>query len=86
MPANSVAPAIGVAGKLIFERVAVRTTRTFAASLSLRFSSSRTVFMSRSTPLEGLGTKSMAPSSSAFKVLAAPSRDSELTITIGRGC
>ena len=36
-------------------------------------------------PLEGLGTKSIAPSSSARRVLAVPSRDSELTITIGRG-
>ena len=36
-------------------------------------------------PLEGLATNSMAPSSSARNVLAAPSRDSELTITIGRG-
>ncbi len=66
--------------------VAVRTTRTFAAIFSLRVSSSRILRMSRSMPLEGLGTKSMAPSSRARKVLAAPSRDSELTITTGRGC
>src|SRR4051812_8915559 len=41
--------------------------------------------MSRSIPLEGLATKSIAPSSSAFSVMSAPSRDSELTITMGRG-
>ena len=66
--------------------VAVRTTRTFAAIFSLRVSSSRILRMSRSMPLVGLGTKSMAPSSRARRVLAAPSRDSELTITTGRGC
>src|ERR1700691_2959758 len=69
-----------------FPRVAVRTTRTFAAILSLRVSSSRTLRISKSIPLEGLGTKSIAPSSSARKVLEAPSRDSELTMTIGLGC
>ena len=66
-------------------REAVRTTRTLAAIFSLRHRSSRTEFMSRSTPLVGLATKSMAPSSSAFKVVSAPSRDSELTMTMGRG-
>src|SRR5271170_4379989 len=69
-----------------FDMVAVRTTRTFAAIFSLRVSSSRILRMSRSMPLVGLGTKSMAPSSRARRVLAAPSRDSELTITTGRGC
>ena len=43
------------------------------------------LLMSRSTPLLGLATKSMAPSSSALRVISAPSRDSELTTTIGRG-
>src|SRR5260370_746145 len=64
---------------------AVRTTRTFAAMRTLRSSSSLTFCMSRSMPLEGLATNSMAPSSSALSVLAAPSLDSELTITMGRG-
>src|SRR6266404_2415015 len=64
---------------------AVRTTRTFAATRTLRSSSSLTLCMSRSMPLEGLATNSMAPSSSALSVLAAPSFDSELTITMGRG-
>ena len=41
--------------------------------------------MSRSIAPDGFAMNSMAPSSSAFKVLAAPSRDSELTMTIGRG-
>src|SRR6201993_2301122 len=41
--------------------------------------------MSRSIPEEGLVTKSIAPSSRAFSVLAAPSLLSELTTTIGRG-
>src|SRR5205823_12631619 len=41
--------------------------------------------MSRSMPLDGLATNSMAPSSSARRVLAAPSRDSELTMTMGFG-
>src|SRR5437870_13579903 len=35
--------------------------------------------------LDGLATNSIAPSSSARRVLAAPSRESELTMTIGRG-
>src|SRR3984893_6262308 len=64
---------------------AVRTTRTFAAMRTLRSRSSLTLCMSRSMPLEGFATNSMAPSSSAFSVLAAPSLDSELTITIGFG-
>src|SRR6185437_3172795 len=68
-----------------FDRVAVRTTRTFAAILSLRHNSSFTELMSRSTPPLGLGTKSIAPRSSAFNVTSAPSRDSELTSKIGRG-
>ena len=51
---------------------AVRTTRTFAAILILLRSSSRTFFMSRSMPLEGFVTKSMAPNSRARSVLAAP--------------
>src|SRR5258708_13742970 len=67
------------------ERVAVLTTRTLEATLSLRYSSSLTELMSRSIPPPGLGTKSMAPSSSAFSVMSAPSRDSELTISTGRG-
>src|SRR5271167_4732584 len=75
----------GACGAGRFESVAVRTTRTFAAIFSFRVSSSRMLRMSKSTPLVGLGTKSIAPNSSARKVLAAPSRDSELTITIGRG-
>ena len=66
-------------------REAVRTTRTFAAMRTLRNKSSFTLCISRSIPLEGLATNSIAPSSRAFKVLAAPSFDSELTITIGRG-
>ena len=66
--------------------MAVRTTRTFAAIFNLRVSSSRTLRISKSIPLEGFGTKSIAPSSSARNVPEAPSRDSELTITIGRGC
>src|SRR3984957_17576514 len=73
------------AGISTFARVAVRITRTFAAIFNLRVSSSRTLRISRSIPLEGFGTKSIAPSSSARSVSAAPSRDSELTITIGRG-
>src|SRR5271154_1648209 len=76
----------GACGAGRFESVAVRTTRTFAAIFSLRVSSSRMLRMSKSTPLVGLGTKSIAPNSRARKVLAAPSRDSELTITTGRGC
>src|SRR5579862_639681 len=71
--------------KVDASREAVRTTRTFADIRNLRNRSSRTLCMSRSTPLDGLETKSIAPSSSAFSVLSAPSRDSELTITIGRG-
>src|SRR5258708_16734733 len=67
------------------DRVAVRTTRTFAAILSLRPSSSFTELMYKSMPPEGLATKSMAPSSSALSVTSAPSRDSELTIRMGRG-
>ncbi len=67
------------------ESVAVRTTRTFAAIFNLRRSSSPTVRMSRSIPFTGFGTKSTAPNSSARRVLAVPSRDSELTITMGRG-
>jgi hypothetical protein len=70
---------------VVASREAVRTTRTFAAMRTLRSKSSRTLCISRSMPLDGLATNSMAPNSSAFKVLAAPSRDSELTITIGRG-
>src|SRR5882672_8422509 len=66
-------------------REAVRTTRTLEAMRTLRRSSSFTLCISRSMPLEGLATNSMAPSSSARSVLAAPSLDSELTITIGRG-
>src|SRR3989442_1791341 len=66
-------------------RAAVRTTRTFAAIRTLRSSSSFTLFMSRSIELEGFPTNSMAPSSNARSVLAAPSFDSELTITMGRG-
>jgi hypothetical protein len=66
-------------------REAVRTTRTFADIRTLRSKSSRTLCMSRSIPLDGLETKSIAPSSRAFSVLSAPSRDSELTMTIGRG-
>ena len=66
-------------------RAAVRTTRTFAAIRTLRSSSSFTLFMSRSIELEGFPTNSMAPSSSARSVLAVPSFDSELTITMGRG-
>jgi hypothetical protein len=68
-----------------FERVAVRTTRTFETIFSLRINSSRTVFISRSIPLDGFATKSMAPSSSALSVMSAPSRDSELTTRIGLG-
>src|SRR5882724_9400991 len=64
---------------------AVRITRTLDAILNFRESSSRTEFMSKSMPLDGLATKSMAPNSRAFSVVSAPSRDSELTITIGRG-
>src|SRR5712675_1019542 len=64
---------------------AVRTTRTFAAMRTLRSRSSLTLCMSRSMPLEGLATNSMAPSSSALRVLAAPSLDSELTMTMGFG-
>src|SRR5580700_10035117 len=75
---------VWVAGSL--DSVAVRTTRTFAAILSFRVNSSRTLLISKSIPLEGLGTKSIAPNSSARSVPEAPSRDSELTITIGRGC
>ena len=63
----------------------MRTTRTLAAILSLRQSSSFTELMSRSMPPVGLGTKSIAPSSSDLSVTSAPSRDSELTIKIGRG-
>src|SRR6267143_3210720 len=66
-------------------REAVRTTRTLEAMRTFRRSSSFTLCISRSMPLEGLPTNSMAPSSSARSVLAAPSLDSELTITIGRG-
>src|SRR5216684_3350925 len=66
-------------------REAVRTTRTFAAMRTLRSSSSFTFCMSRSMPLEGLPTNSMAPSSSDLSEPAAPSLDSELTITIGLG-
>src|SRR6266849_1201235 len=66
-------------------REAVRTTRTFAAMRILRSNSSFTLCISRSMALDGLATNSMAPSSSARSVLAAPSRDSELTMTIGRG-
>ena len=44
-----------------------------------------TLCMSRSMPPEGFVTNSMAPSSSAFSVLAAPSLVSELTTTMGRG-
>src|SRR5215472_3637303 len=66
-------------------REAVRTTRTFAAIRILRRSSSFTLCMSRSTPLDGLATNSMAPSSRARSVLDAPSRDSELTMTMGLG-
>ena len=66
-------------------REAVRTTRTFAAMRTLRNKSSRTLCISRSIPLDGLATNSIAPSSRARNVLAAPSRDSELTTTIGRG-
>src|SRR5258708_6502568 len=51
----------------------------------LRSNSSFTLCMSRSMALDGLATNSMAPGSNARSVLAAPSRDSELTITIGRG-
>ena len=54
-------------------REAVRTTRTFAAMRTLRNKSSFTLCISRSMPLEGLATNSIAPSSSAFSVLAAPS-------------
>src|SRR6267143_6323759 len=66
-------------------REAVRTTRTLEAMRTFRRSSSFTLCISRSMPLEGLATNSMAPSSNARSVLAAPSLDSELTITIGRG-
>src|ERR1700674_3451113 len=66
-------------------REAVRTTRTLAAMRTLRRSSSLTLSISRSMPLDGLATNSIAPSSSARRVLAAPSRDSELTMTMGRG-
>src|SRR5579859_1144170 len=66
-------------------REAVRTTRTFAAIRTLRSKSSLTLCMSRSIPDDGLVTKSIAPSSRAFSVLAAPSLLSELTTTIGRG-
>src|SRR5580700_10993297 len=66
-------------------RDAVRTTRTLAAIRTLRTSSSFTLCISRSMPDEGLVTNSIAPSSSAFSVLAAPSLLSELTITMGRG-
>src|SRR6267143_1883432 len=66
-------------------REAVRTTRTLHAIRTLRNSSSFTLCMSRSMALEGLATNSMAPSSRARSVLAAPSLDSELTMTIGRG-
>src|SRR5467141_2420935 len=52
---------------------------------TLRSSSSFTFCMSRSMPLEGLPTNSMAPSSSDLSEPAAPSLDSELTITIGLG-
>ena len=65
--------------------MAVRTTRTLAAMRTLRRSSSFTLCMSRSMPPEGLATNSMAPSSSARRVLAAPSFDSELTMTMGFG-
>src|SRR5713226_2795319 len=75
----------GVRGKAALGREAVRTTCTFAAILSFLQRSSRMSFMSRSMPLEGLATNSIAPSSRARNVLSAPSRDSELTITIGRG-
>src|SRR5712691_4145090 len=51
----------------------------------LRSNSSLTLCISRSMALDGLATNSMAPSSRARSVLAAPSRDSELTMTIGRG-
>src|SRR5713101_3339905 len=66
-------------------RDAVRTTRTFAAMRTLRSSSSVTLCISKSMEREGLATNSIAPSSSARSVLAAPSFDSELTTTIGRG-
>src|SRR5438132_4630182 len=66
-------------------REAVRTTRTLAAIRTLRRSSSFTLCISRSMAPDGLATNSIAPSSRARRVLAAPSRDSELTITIGFG-
>src|SRR5208283_1809593 len=52
---------------------------------TLRTRSSLMLCMSRSMPPLGLVTKSMAPSSRAFRVLEAPSLLSELTTTIGRG-
>ena len=67
------------------KRVAVRTTRTLAAMRILRSNSSLTLCMSRSMPPDGLATNSIAPNSSARRVLAAPSFDSELTMTMGFG-
>src|SRR6266481_779768 len=52
---------------------------------TLRRSSSFTLCISRSMAPDGWATNSIAPSSNARRVLAAPSRDSELTMTIGRG-
>src|SRR5207245_641691 len=64
---------------------AVRTTRSLSAMRILRSNSSLTLCISRSMALDGLATNSIAPSSNARSVLAAPSHDSELTMTIGRG-
>src|SRR5713101_4333269 len=52
---------------------------------TLRRSSSFTLCISRSMAPDGLPTNSIAPSSSARSVLAAPSLESELTMTMGRG-
>src|SRR5262245_251819 len=85
LPAGSLRGEAAATSCCSLDRVAVRTTRTFAAILSLRHSSSFTELMSRSMPPLGLATKSIAPSSSDFSVTSAPSFDSELTIRIGRG-
>src|SRR6266852_4301330 len=71
--------------KVAARRDAVRTTRTLEAIFTLRSNSSRMLCMSRSMALLGLATNSIAPSSRAFRAPLAPSRDSDLTMTIGRG-
>src|SRR5215469_1508776 len=76
---------VEVARIVFASRTAVRTTRTLAAMRTLRSNSSLTLCMSRSMPPLGLVTNSIAPSSRALSVLAAPSLLSELTTTIGRG-